>query len=396
MFESLQRLPADPILGVSAAYRADNSPTKVDLSVGVYKDAQGHTPVMGAVKAAEKFLLDTEDSKAYLSPAGNPGFNRAIGELLLGPEHVAVAQQRVATVQTAGGCGALRSAAELVLKANPGATIWLSNPTWGNHVPLLGNAGVNLASYPYYDSDAKALDFEHMVAALEQASGGDLVLLHGCCHNPTGADLSLSQWQQLTELFLEKKLTPFVDVAYQGLGDGLEEDVQGLRAMAQQLPEMIITASCSKNFGLYRERTGALLVIAKDSDKAQDCLSQLNAVTRGLYSMPPAHGAAIVEVILNSSELNDSWRAELRDIRQRVSTMRRDFVAALRKAGVSEDFAFIAQQKGMFSFLGISPEQALEIRRKHSVYLLESGRINVAGITPSNVDYLARAVAAIL
>ncbi|MFL0796440.1 MAG: aspartate/tyrosine/aromatic aminotransferase [Cellvibrionaceae bacterium] len=396
MFEKLSLMPCDPILGVMAEYRADPAPHKIDLSVGVYKDESGHTPVMAAVKKAEALLLEQENTKSYLSPLGSPEYNASMLELILGREHPALLANRARCIQTTGGCGALRVAAEFILRANPEATIWVSDPTWGNHVPLLGGAGVNLKTYPYYNEETHSLDFNAMYEALEDVPAGDLVLLHGCCHNPTGADLTEEQWAQVAGLAQANGFTPFVDVAYQGLGDGLEEDAVGLRIMADAVPEMLIAASCSKNFGLYRERTGALIVMGETPEQADASLSHLATVTRGLYSMPPSHGGAIVETILTNAELNKLWRDELAEVRSRVNHMRSALVSSLRDAGVDRDFSFITQQKGMFSFLGITPEQVLKIRKEHSVYLLGSSRINVAGITPGNVGALAQAIKAVL
>lgn len=396
MFEQLSMMPSDPILGVMAEYRADPSPNKIDLSVGVYKDEQGHTPVMAAVKKAEALLLEQENTKSYLSPLGSPEFNATMVELLLGEKHPALEADRVRAIQTTGGCGALRIAADFILRAKPNATIWVSDPTWGNHMPLLGGAGIQLKTYPYYDEATHGINFSAMMEALEDVPAGDLVLLHGCCHNPTGADLTLEQWQQVAGLAQANGFVPFVDVAYQGLGDGLDEDAAGFRALADAVPEMLIAASCSKNFGLYRERTGILVVMGETTEQADISLSHMATVTRGLYSMPPSHGGAIVETILTDAALNQLWRDELCQVRGRVNSMRKALVTSLTDAGVDSDFGFIAQQKGMFSFLGITPEQVLKIRKDHSVYLLESSRINIAGITPQNVDALAQAIKAVL
>ncbi len=396
MFEKLPLMPSDPILGVMAEYRADTASHKIDLSVGVYKDESGHTPVMAAVKKAEALLLEQENTKSYLSPLGSPEFNSSMLALLLGNGHPALEANRVRGIQTTGGCGALRVAAEFILRANPDATIWVSDPTWGNHMPLLAGAGVNLKTYPYYNAATHNIDFNAMYEALEDVPAGDLVLLHGCCHNPTGADLTKEQWAQVAGLAQANGFTPFVDVAYQGLGDGLNEDAVGLRLLADAVPEMIIAASCSKNFGLYRERTGALVVMGEIPEQADASLSHLATVTRGLYSMPPSHGGAIVETILSDGALTKLWQDELTDVRNRVNSMRQSLVSNLQRAGVDRDFGFITQQKGMFSFLGISPEQVLKIRKEHSVYLLESSRINVAGITPTNVDALAKAIKNVL
>ena len=394
MLETLQALAPDPILGLMADFRGDSHPQKVDLGVGIYKDADGNTPVLASVKAAEAHLLKHQSSKAYVGPAGNPEFNHLLQLQLLGAQHPVLASGRAVTLQMPGGCGALRAGAELIVRARPGATIWVSDPTWANHMPLLGSAGLNIATYPYYCGDKKAIRFDAMMQALEGASPNDVVLLHACCHNPCGADLNLEQWGELAELLQRKDLLPFVDVAYQGFGEGIEADVAGLRLLARQLPEMLIASSCSKNFGLYRDRTGALTVIGSSGAAAEIAQSQICNVVRALWSMPPDHGAAVVATILGSETLRSQWQLELAQMRDRINSLRAQLVDGLAAAGAG-DFGFIARQRGMFSFLGLSPAQVAQLRQQFSIYMVDSSRINIAGISPANCDYVYAAIASV-
>lgn len=394
MLENLQALAPDPILGLMADFRGDSHPQKVDLGVGIYKDADGNTPVLASVKAAEAHLIKHQSSKAYVGPAGNPEFNHLLQLQLLGIEHPVLASGRAVTLQMPGGCGALRAGAELIVRARPGATIWVSDPTWANHMPLLGSAGLNIATYPYYCGDKKAIRFDAMMQALEGASPNDVVLLHACCHNPCGADLNLEQWGELAELLQRKDLLPFVDVAYQGFGEGIEADVAGLRLLARQLPEMLIASSCSKNFGLYRDRTGALTVIGSSRAAAEIAQSQVCNVVRALWSMPPDHGAAVVATILGSETLRSQWQLELAQMRDRINSLRAQLVDGLAAAGAG-DFGFIARERGMFSFLGLSPAQVAQLRQQFSIYMVDSSRINIAGISPANCDYVYAAIASV-
>jgi aspartate aminotransferase len=390
----LDKLPADPILGLIALYREDASPDKVDLGVGVYQDENGRTPVLSAVKQAESWLLDNEDTKAYIGPAGLPSFNDSIEVNLFGENHSVRRDGRVCTAQTAGGCGGLRIAAELVLRAQQDARIWVSDPTWPNHLPLLGGAGVELSRYPYYDAKSHALDFEGMRATLTKAAPGDLVLLHGSCHNPSGADPSREQWDAIAQLCTERSLVPFVDMAYQGFAHGLAEDAYGVRVLANSVPEMIVVSSCSKNFGLYRERTGTISVVADTSQAALSIATQINSVTRGNYSMPPSHGAAIVSHVLGDPGLRSQWENELAEMRNRLNDNRRHLADALQ-AHTGRDYAFFSRENGMFSFLGIDAEQVKRLREEHHVYVVGDSRINVAGINAANLDYVASAVASV-
>ena len=396
MFENLQALPPDPILALTPAFRADPNPDKIDLGAGVYKDEQGNTPVMRAVKHAEQQLLASQQSKAYVGPNGAPGFNDAIARLAFGDGLFKSLGERRVTLQTPGGCGGLRLAAEFLAKANPAATVWLSDPTWPNHGPLLGAARLRIESYPYYDFDSHTVRFDAMLERLSGAAKGDVVLLHGCCHNPCGGDLTVDQWRQVRDLALEKGFTILIDMAYQGLGDGIEADVAGVRMLAESLPELLLVSSCSKNFGLYRERTGALSVICASGEVARAAASQLAATGRANWSMPPDHGAAVVQTIMEDPALRADWEQELAEVRNRINGLRSDLVAALRDTGLKRDFSFIEGEKGMFSFLGVTPEQAETLVSRYSIYLVKSGRINIAGINQTNIGYLARSLAELL
>ncbi|MFV8783729.1 aromatic amino acid transaminase [Microbulbifer sp. SA54] len=396
MFDHLNSLPADPILGLLATYRADENPNKIDLGVGVYKDEAGHTPVLQAVKEAETRLLQSEETKAYIGPAGTPGFNTAMQELVLGAGHPALIADRVRSAQTPGGCGALRVLAEFANRAKAGATIWVSDPTWANHVPLLGNAGLHIKSYPYYDRETSSLKFDAMVETLKNVGEGDLVLLHACCHNPCGADLTREQWHVLAEMAQKQGFTPFIDMAYQGFGDSLDDDAYGLRLMAESVPEMLVAASCSKNFGLYRERVGMAMVVYRDAAAADRGQSQLLNVVRGNYSMPPNHGGAIVEAILTDAGLRANWEAELTEMRERINSLRSGLVESLDAAGAAGNFSFIQRQKGMFSFLGITPEQVHKLQQDYSIYMVDSSRISIAGLSQSNMNYFCESVAKVL
>ncbi|MCF7981725.1 MAG: aspartate/tyrosine/aromatic aminotransferase [Pseudomonadales bacterium] len=396
MFEKLERLPADPILGLMAAYRDDPNPHKIDLGVGVYKDEQGNTPVLTSVKRAEEIILADENTKAYLPPTGSPDFTQAIQKLLFGENHPAFTAKRIATIQSPGGCGALRLGADFALRCNPEATVWVSDPTWANHIPLLGNAGLKLAKYPYYDSATHALKFDEMVSTLRQVKRGDLVLLHGCCHNPCGADLTKAQWQTLSEMAEQQGFVPYIDIAYQGFGKGLVEDAYGVRLMAERLPEVIVASSCSKNFGIYRERVGALSIVTDSPESAITSTTQAASIARGMYSMPPSHGAAAVSLVLNMPELHQQWQVELTDMRDRINAMRELLVEKLTMKNASQDFSFIQNQLGMFSFLGITTEQVHQLREQYSIYMVDSSRISIAGMNHTNIDYLTDSIIKIL
>ncbi len=395
MFESLERLPADPILGLSAACAADPNPDKIDLTVGVYKNESGQTPVFAAVQRAQEALSEREVTKAYLPQVGDAHYIEGIRKLLLGESHPALEAERVTSVQAPGGCGALRVGAEVIKSANPSAKVWLSAPTWPNHIPLIGSVGLEFKEYRYYDPATHAVDFDGMLADLAEAAPGDVLLLHGCCHNPCGADLSPEQWQAVTTLTAERGLMPFIDIAYQGMGKSLDEDAFGVRHMTENLPEVLVAASNSKNMGLYRERTGAIVFSGRDRETAEIFSSQATKAARKIYSMPPAHGAILAGMVLSDTALNNSWREELAAMCERLNGLRKMLDEKL-SAATGKDFSFIRNESGMFSFLGLTPEQVDRLREEFSVYMVGSSRVNVAGVNNANVDYLAKAVAAVL
>jgi aspartate aminotransferase len=395
MFSQLKPVATDPILGLMAAYKEDPNPLKVDLGVGVYKDEQGHTAVLESVKKAEKLRLDLEDSKTYIGMAGDLSFNAHIEKLAFGV-HKVLLEGRTTSAHTPGGTGALRVAAEFIKKANPDATIWVTNPTWANHISLFQAAGLKVKEYAYYDYSTKGLQEEQMFAELAQVPAGDVVLVHACCHNPSGMDLTFAQWQRFAALAKEKGFTPLVDMAYQGFGLGLDEDAAGLRHLANEVPELILCTSCSKNFGLYRERIGAVSVVVDSNAMLETARTNLLAVVRSIYSMPPAHGAIIVSHILDSAELTAEWQQELAVMRNRINDYRQLIIDKLKAEGVQQDFSFITQQHGMFSFLGINKAQIDRLRSEYSIYMVGSSRVSIAGLNHSNIDYFAKAVAAVL
>lgn len=393
MFETLQPAPPDKILALIGAFRDDPRAEKVDLGVGVYKDPQGRTPVMRAIRAAEKRLFDEQSSKAYLGLAGDAGFNAAMIRLAFGAD---ADTARLRAAQAPGGSGALRLVAELLRRARPDATVWISDPSWPNHVPLIGSAGLKTAAYPYFDAATGSVRFGAMMEALRGARAGDVVLLHGCCHNPTGANLTPAEWRELAALLAAKQLFPFVDIAYQGFGDGLDADAAGLRLLAATVPEMAVASSCSKNFSVYRDRVGAAMLLGRTPAEADAALSQLLAVARGIYSMPPDHGAAAVRIVLADAELRADWESELEEIRRRMIRLREGFADALRRQSNSDRFDFVARHRGMFSRLGLTPEQVRRLREQHAVYMVDDSRINVAGLPEDRLEELAKAVVSVL
>ncbi|WP_043532413.1 aromatic amino acid transaminase [Litchfieldella xinjiangensis] len=394
MFEQIQRVPGDAILGLIEAFNKDTNPNKVDLGVGVYRDAEGTTPIMRAVKEAEALLLKNETTKSYIGSHGDPRYAKVVLPMVLGEDSPVLAAGRASLTQSPGGTGALRLAADFIHTQLPGKGIWVSDPTWPNHLGIFEAAGVTLRKYPYVDAENR-LDFPGMLAALKEIPEGDVVLLHACCHNPSGFDLNADQWQQVLEVVKDRKLLPLIDFAYQGFGDGLDEDAYGVRLLAENLDEALITSSCSKNFGLYRERTGALIAIAGDNEQMENVRSQIAIVARENYSNPPAHGGAIVAEILESAELAKQWREELTEMRNRINGLRRDFVEALKPFELDEKYAFIAEQRGMFSYTGLSPEQVDRLREEFGIYMVRSGRANVAGLASENLPYVAKAIAAV-
>lgn len=396
MFEVLPALAPDPILGLSAAFRADTNPNKIDLGVGVYKDEQGNTPIVGAVAQAQNRLLESETSKTYITPQGVQGYIDGMLELLLGQGNPAVLANRVAAVQAPGGCGALRILAELLKRCNDNAKVWVSDPTWANHIPLIGNAGLALDTYPYFDKATASIRFDAMLETLKTIPKGDVVLLHACCHNPTGADLTQDQWRQVAEVAQQQGWLPFIDSAYLGFGDDLETDAFGMRLMVESVPEVIIAASCSKNFGLYRERVGLAVMVTNNSAQTPIVQSQIQAIARGIYSMPPSYGGALVDIILHDDALKASWIAEVDQMRNRMRDLRALLVSKMAENGAPKDFSFVNDQKGMFSFLCITPEQVKAVRAEHSVYFVDSSRVNIAGINLTNVDALSKALVSVL
>ena len=396
MFESITPAPPDAILGLTEAFQNDPNPRKINLGVGVYKDGKGQTPVLASVKEAEQRLLRSEATKSYLPIDGLAAYAAACQQLVFGSEHAIVSDGRAATVQTPGGTGALRVAADFVRRISPQATVWLSDPTWPNHPNVFGSAGLQVASYPYFDADSDGVDFDGMMTALETIPAGDLLLLHGCCHNPTGADLSSVQWRAVAAVCVERGILPLLDFAYQGFGNGLTEDAIGVGIIADHCREHLVASSFSKNFGLYNERVGALTLVAADADAASAAQSHLKVCVRTNYSNPPAHGGQIVATILGDPELRQRWEAELAEMRNRINDMRHLFVETLDEQEIGRDVSFIARQRGMFSFSGLTPPQVQALRERHSVYIVGSGRINVAGMTAANMDYLCAAIADVL
>jgi len=393
LFESLQAMPADAILGLIAEHRDDPRPNKIDLGVGVYRNAAGETPVLNTVKKAEHRLVGTQTSKAYIGTAGDATFNAAMQAMTFAD---AVPDDRLVTIQTPGGSGSLRVAAGMILRAKENTTTWASEPTWANHEPLLGGAGLQLKSYPYYDTSHHVIHIDAMLDALRAAPKGDVVLLHGCCHNPSGLDPTDDEWLAITDVVVERELVPFIDNAYQGFARSVEDDAFAIRHMAARVPEMIVSNSCSKNFGLYRDRVGTLSILSADAATAQIVSSQINNYVRTLYSVPPDHGAAVVSMILNDPELHDAWLIEVNEMRDRLQGMRVLLNNALLEKIPEHDFSHLLRANGMFCFLGIKAEHVARLKRDFGIYMVNSSRINVAGITAENVGYLSDSIAAVL
>ena len=393
MLENLKEQAPDKIIELIGLYAADTRADKLDLGVGVYKDAQGKTPIMRAVKDAEKQLLEYQDSKSYIGLLGDLSYVDAIRDLVLGDT---VEAGRVCGAQEPGGTGAIRQLFELIRVANAGTTVWISNPSWPNHEAILKYLGMNVGKYRYFDESSCGVDFEGMKADLEGAAEGDVLLLHGCCHNPTGANITGAQWDEVTDIALAKGLMPMVDIAYQGFGDGLEDDAAGVRTMAARVPEMLIAASCSKNFGLYRDRVGAALIISKD--EAGSALSKANiaGLNRLNFSFPPDHGAKVVSIIMNDAALRADWAAELEEMRLNMLSLRQGLADALRRETNSDRFDFVAEHRGMFSRLGLTLEQVMQLRTEHAIYMVGDSRINIAGLPKDGLDKLAKAIASVI
>jgi aspartate aminotransferase len=394
LFQQLERLVSDSILGLMAKYRADSFTQKVDLGVGVFRDLSGNTPILDCVRRAEKEVLAAQTTKSYVGAAGREEFNSGLEELVLGASHPARRDRRARTLQAPGGCGALRVGAELIKAAAPGTTVYMSDPTWGNHAPLLGDCGLKLERYPYYDAAAHELRFEAMLQRLQDAAPGDAVLIHACCHNPSGADLNAAQWLAVAELLERRRLVPFLDLAYQGFGSSLEEDAAAVRMLVERLPEALIAVSFSKNLGLYRERVGGLIVVSENASRADTVQSHMLHIARSIYSMPPDHGAAIAAKIFGDTQLKRQWIQELDAMRARLQGMRSLLAQTLRDVTGDDSFDFIRRQHGMFSLLGVSRNAVEQLREKHHIYMTADSRMNLAGIMPGNVAYVAEAFAA--
>lgn len=393
MLTNLTPQPADKILALMQMFREDPRDNKIDLGVGVYKNAEGVTPVMRAVKAAERKLVDTQETKAYTGLAGDPAFSTAMRNLILGD---AVDAGRVAAVATPGGTGAIRQGLELMRYADKAATIWLSAPTWPNHPSIVKYLGIPMREYRYFDNATRSVDFEGMMTDLKEAKRGDLILLHGCCHNPTGANLTEAEWHAVADLLEETGAIPFVDIAYQGFGDGLEEDAFGPRLLVGRLPEVILAASCSKNFGVYRERTGLLMAVASDEKFKGEAQATMAFLNRQNYSFPPDHGARVVQMILDDPTLRADWQTELEDVRTSMLGLRERLAAELRQRTNSDQFDFIAHHRGMFSRLGISGDKVEQLRAKHGIYMIGDSRINIAGLNSTTVPIVAEAIVSVI
>ena len=389
MFNSLQQQPADKILALMQVYKEDPRENKIDLGVGVYKDASGQTPIMQSIKQAEHMLWETQDTKSYVGLTGTPEFSETMIDLVLGDKFD---KNLTASAATPGGTGAVRQAFELGKMANPNLRVFVSDPTWPNHLSILKYLGIPVEPYRYFDAKTRAVDFSSMMTDLENAKEGDLILLHGCCHNPTGANLKAPEWDAVIELLLKSGATPMIDIAYQGFGDGLEEDASGVRKLVSSVPETIIAASCSKNFGIYRERTGLLIVVSHDKDARDLNQSTLAFLNRQNFSFPPDHGARLVTMVLSDAELKRSWMEELEAVRTSMLSLRTQLATELEKLSGSNRFGFLADHRGMFSRLGASPEQVNELRENHAVYMVGDSRLNIAGLNSKTVPVLAKAI----
>ncbi|KPD11671.1 amino acid aminotransferase [Phaeobacter sp. 11ANDIMAR09] len=389
MFETLKPQPADKILALMQKFREDPRDSKIDLGVGVYKNAEGVTPVMRAIKAAEHKLWEEQTSKSYVGLAGDPAYSDAMIQLILGS---AVARENIAAAATPGGTGAVRQAFELIKMANPAAKVHVSDPTWPNHISILNYVGIETVTYRYFDRETRGVNFDGMMEDLKKASKGDVVLLHGCCHNPTGANLNLTQWQEVVDLLNANGLIPMIDIAYQGFGDGLEEDAQGVRLVASSCPEVLIAASCSKNFGIYRERTGLLMAVSNDASAQALNQGTLAFLNRQNYSFPPDHGARLVTMILNDDALRSDWAAELEEVRLGMLGLRQQLADELQRLSGSDRFGFIAQHRGMFSLLGTSPDLVEKMRADNGIYMVGDSRMNIAGLNTTTVPILAEAI----
>ena len=393
MWKSVAAAPADSILGLTEAFNNDPNPNKVNLGAGVYKDDRGITPVLDCVKDVERILLGTEQSKSYLPITGDPLYTACVQRLIFGENSEAISSSRAATAHAPGGTGALRIGAELIRAFRPAAAVWVSSPTWANHKGIFAAAGFEVKSYPYYNSDTKGLNYEQMIQALAQVPAGDVVLLHGCCHNPSGVDLNDEQWAEVAALAADKGWLGFIDFAYQGFGTSVEADRRSVEEFAATGCDFFVASSFSKNFGLYNERTGAITVISPSAAETEVALSHLKTTVRVCYSNPPAHGGLIVRTILSEPSLEKSWRSELAQMCNRIVDMRTALVDGLARRGVDQDFSYIRRQRGMFSFSGLTDETVAWLRQQKAIYVVGGGRMNIAGLTSANIDYVCDAIA---
>ncbi len=392
MFEHLDAPQQDPILSLTVAFREDPRPEKIDLGIGVYRNSEGITPIMEAVRKAAIELAETQVTKSYVGLAGDETFNQGMIDLLL---QGTAAHSRAAAIQTPGASGALRMLADLIAYSRPGATVWISNPSYVNHRPVMEFAGLKVRDYPYFNPETKAVDEAAMLAQIAELGEQDVLLLHGCCHNPTGGDISIESWQQIAQMALKQGFLPFVDIAYQGFGDGLMEDAAGLRVLADAVPELVIATSCSKNFGLYRERTGAAIVVGDTPQNALKAKGHIQRFSRGSYTMPPDHGAALVSTILNREDLKANWLKELAAMNHRINSLRDQLMVAFRDASDSNRFDYFGEHKGMFSVTGLSPAQLERLKEEHAVYLVGGGRLNVAGLKEKDIPQVVKAFLAV-
>ena len=389
MFEKFSPIPPDPILKLIAEHNNDVRANKIDLGVGVYRDASGVTPIMKVVKVAEEYLLNKQKSKAYIGLAGDTAFNQAMQDLVLDQS---VTDDSHVTIQTAGGSTSLRVAIELMKRSSNKVSVWVSEPTWNNHIPILESVGIGIQKYPYYDDKKNIIDFDAMMECLKRIPTGDVILLHACCHNPTGMDPTHEQWSEIAKIIAKRGIIPFIDNAYQGLANGLSEDAFAVKIMKENVSEMLISSSCSKNFGLYRDRSGTLTIISNNPKNNLSARSHLLKIVRTMCSVPPDHGCAVVSHILNNIELRKRWINELSEVRNRLKSMRVKLSEALNARGDDFDSSHLIRANGMFSYLGVTPEQVIELKIKHGIYMEGAGRINVAGITEENVNLLADAI----
>jgi len=393
MWEKIQPAPPDSILGLTEKFKRDKNPQKVNLGVGVYKDEGGNTPILGAVKKAEELLLGRETTKSYLPISGDPAYSQAVQKLVLGDNSDALQKERAVTVHAPGGTGALKVGADLLKRFKPEATVWVSSPTWANHNGIFGDAGFEIKSYSYYNPESKGLDYDKLIADLGQIPAGDIVVLHTCCHNPSGVDLDQAGWEAVVQLAVKKGWIPFLDFAYQGFGSGIVEDRFAVEQFSSAGIDFLVASSFSKNFGLYNERTGALTVVCPRKDDAVVAMSHVKTVIRTNYSNPPAHGGLVATTVLTDDQLYQQWLDELGEMRDRIKKMRRALVKGLADCGVPGDFSFIEQQRGMFSFSGLSDDVVNWLRAEKSIFMVGGGRINLAGLTTKNVEHVCASIA---